>query len=96
MSKQKGGSGGGSGFWATVKTAFAFGLGGLCAAVIFGLVGAGLFVGGYALKNAEDRKEEEDQEQWKKITGIVLMVLGVAVGGGWGGYALLGEVAEEL
>lgn len=87
---------GGGGFWEVVKLGFGFGLGGLAAAAVFAAIGIALIIGGYVLVNREQKKPKDKQSSAAKITGYVLMGLGVAVAGGLGLSTLLGEVSQEL
>jgi len=83
-------------FWSNVKSAFAFAIGGLLASMIFVAIGVGLFLGGYVLRNKEQKKAKDEQDALKVYGGLVLMVVGVVVAGGTGFFSLIGEVSEEF
>lgn len=79
-----------------VRTAFAFGIGAFAAQIMFVFVGILFFIGGYVMLNREQKKEKAEQAGWRKAVGFALMGIGVAVAGGIGFWAMLGEVGEEL
>jgi hypothetical protein len=83
-------------FWQTVKLGFAVGIGAFAASLIFILVGLGILLGGYTLRNKEQAKPEKEQKRWKINLGLGLMFLGVVIAGGAGAASLLGEVSEEF
>lgn len=86
----------GSGFMDAFRLAFAFGLGAFAASILFVAVGVALLVGGYVLRNKEQKKPEGEREEWKMTLGLVLMGLGAVVAGGAGLGAFLGEVSETI
>lgn len=86
----------GPGFWATFRNAFAFGLGAFAASLVFVAAGISLFLGGFVLRNKEQKKPEEEQERWKVNAGLGMMVVGVIIAGGAGLSGLIGEVSEEF
>ena len=83
-------------FWENIKTGSAFSIGGLLASLIFVGIGVALLLGGFVLRNKEQKKPKVKQDPWKVYGGLVLMVLGVVVAGGTGFYSLLGEITEEI
>ena len=85
-----------SGFMDAFRLAFAFGLGAFAASIVFVAVGVALLVGGYVLRNKEQKKPEAEREEWKMTLGLVLMGLGAVVAGGAGLGAFLGEVSETI
>jgi hypothetical protein len=86
----------GMGIFSLARTGFGLGLG--FAAVNMLLIGVALllFIPGFIMLNKEQKKPKEEQNQGTKIFAFVLMGLGVVVGLGFGGGALLGEIGEEL
>jgi hypothetical protein len=65
-----------------IKQGFGLGIGFISAQVIFILVGILFFVPGYLLFVSQEKKK--DPSVSKQISGLVLMIVGVALAGGIG------------
>lgn len=74
------------------KTGFGLGLGVMGAQIVFLLIGAALFIPGYLLVN--NQKKKENGSEANRITGLVLMGLGVVIMGGVGFGFLLENLTE--
>lgn len=74
------------------RTGFGLGLGIMGAQVVFMLIGALLFVPGFLLLDAA--KKEQPPSTSKRVTGLVLMGLGVVIMGGVGFGFLLENLTE--
>ncbi len=76
--------------------AFGMGLGVFGSLVIFLFIGGLLFVGGFVVVKKDKAKPKDQQNTLVRALGYFLMILGMAFGLGFGGGALLGEVAGEF
>jgi hypothetical protein len=74
------------------RTGFGLGLGVMAAQIVFLLVGAAIFIPGYLMVIGEKKKEEVNEA--KRITGLVLMGIGVLIMGGVGFGFLLENLTE--
>ena len=74
------------------RTGFGLGLGVMAAQIVFLLVGAAIFIPGYLMVTGEKKKEEANEA--KRITGLVLMGIGVLIMGGVGFGFLLENLTE--
>ena len=74
------------------KMGFGLGLGVMAAQIVFLLVGAALFIPGYLM--VVGHKKEEAPSEGKRITGLVLMGIGVIIMGGVGFGFLLENLTE--
>lgn len=74
-----------------VKTGFGLGIGIIAAQIVFLILGAALFIPGYIMFNNPKNKDNQNN----KITGIVLMVVGVIIMGGMG-FGILTESLGSL
>jgi hypothetical protein len=64
-----------------IKTGFGLGIGFALSRIIFILIGLAFFIPGYLMvKKASSQKENSGS----KITGVVLMIIGVVIMGGFG------------
>ena len=74
------------------KTGFGLGLGLMGAQVLFMLVGALIFIPGYVL--SDSARKEQGGNTTKRITGLVLMGIGVIIMGGVGFGFLMENLSE--
>lgn len=74
------------------KTGFGLGLGVMAAQIVFLLIGGALFIPGYLLVTGQ--KKDPQPSEAKRITGLVLMGIGVLVMGGVGFGFLLENLTE--
>lgn len=74
------------------RAGFGLGLGVMAAQIVFLLVGAALFIPGYLMVTGQ--KKEAQPSEAKRITGLVLMGIGVLVMGGVGFGFLMENIAE--
>lgn len=75
-----------------VKTGFGLGIGIIAAQIVFLILGAALFIPGYVMFNNPKNKDN----QTNKVTGIVLMVVGVIIMGGMGFGILVGSLDQMI
>jgi hypothetical protein len=64
------------------RVGFGVGLGVMAAQIVFMLVGAAIFIPGYLMLSSAKKDPQEGQA--KRITGLVLMGIGVIIMGGVG------------
>lgn len=74
------------------RTGFGLGLGVMAAQIVFLLIGAALFIPGYLM--VVGQKKESNPSEAKRITGLVLMGIGVLIMGGVGFGFLMENIAE--
>ena len=74
------------------RTGFGLGIGIMGAQVVFMLIGALLFVPGYLL--LDSARKEQPPSTSKRITGLLLMGIGVVIMGGVGFGFLLENLTE--
>lgn len=74
------------------KTGFGLGLGVMAAQVLIMLIGGALFIPGYLLLSSQ--KKDPQPSEAKRITGLVLMGIGVLIMGGVGFGFLLENLTE--
>lgn len=74
------------------KVGFGLGLGVMGAQIVFMLVGAALFIPGYLMLDAA--RKSDNPNETKRITGLVLMGLGVIIMGGVGFRFLMENLTE--
>lgn len=74
------------------RTGFGLGVGVMGAQILFLLVGAAIFIPGYVL--VTNAKKEQEPSDVKRITGLVLMGIGVLIMGGVGFGFLLENLTE--
>ena len=74
-----------------VKTGFGLGIGLIAAQIVFLILGAALFIPGYVMFINPKNKDNQPN----KVTGIVLMVIGVIIMGGMG-FGILTESLGSL
>ena len=78
------------------KIGLALNLAGIVLMIVLLLVAAGLFVGGFILVKKELKKQKEQRNMGKLVTGYVLMGLGMVVGLGFGAPIFLELLGESL
>ena len=74
------------------RVGFGLGLGVMAAQIVFLLIGAALFIPGYLLVTGQ--KKEPQPSEAKRITGLLLMGIGVLIMGGVGFGFLLENLTE--
>ncbi len=74
------------------KVGFGLGLGVMAAQIVFLLIGAAIFIPGYLMVTGQ--KKEEKPSDVKRITGLILMGIGVIIMGGVGFGFLLENITE--
>ena len=74
------------------RTGFGLGLGVMAAQIVFLLIGAAIFIPGYLM--VAGQKKEAQPSEAKRVTGLVLMGIGVIIMGGVGFGFLLENLTE--
>lgn len=79
-----------------IKAGFGLGIGSILALMIFMLIAAGLFIGGFILVYRELKKPKEQRSTSKLVIGFILMVLGMIVGLGFGAPMFFSALGEAI
>jgi hypothetical protein len=78
------------------RTSFGIGLGIFGSMVVFLFLGGLLFIGGYVMVKKDKSKPKNEQNALMRGVGYFLMILGMALGLGFGAGPLLGEIGGEF
>jgi hypothetical protein len=77
------------------KMGFGLGIGVMAAQIVFILVGAAIFIPGYLMLE-DTKKDPQGPSEAKRITGLVLMGIGVLIMGGVGFGFLMENIGESF
>ena len=78
------------------RPSFGVGIGIFGSLVLFTLLAVLLFIPGFVLLKKEQAKEKDKQNIYIKAIAYVLMMLGTAIGMGFGAGTLLSELSGEF
>ena len=78
------------------KSSAAGGAGFIAGTILQLLIGIIIFVGGFILYKKETKKNEFDSSDVNKVFGIIIMLLGSAIGLGLGFGTALNSISNEL
>lgn len=79
-----------------IKAGFGLGIGSILAMIIFMIIALALFIPGFIIVKKQHAKPKGERETGLLVTGYVLMGLGVVLGLGFGGSALLSLLSEDI
>lgn len=79
-----------------IKAGFGLGVGSILALMIFILIAAGLFIGGFIMVHRELKKPKDQRSTATLVIGFILMGLGMVVGLGFGAPMFFGALGEAI